>query len=266
MVTILLQYYRRINVKFAIDFGHNVKNDTGAVGIGGVKEDYLTDLVGGKLIDLLKSQSHQTLNVTPRAAHSLGNSLAQRTRSANNWGADIFVSIHFNAFNGKAYGSEVYATSSAGKGIAQGVQDKLVELGFTNRGVKSANFYVLKHTNMPAILVECCFIDSERDMRLFNPDLMAVAIAQGLIGEFEEDETVSEVARLSVHTSTVLKPSTEQSADLPTSVLRDIQVGNYRVCNLMEEEGHYAFNFEDELIGAPKHYIYKGACDLVAID
>lgn len=74
----------------------------------------------------------------------------------------------------------MYAISPRGRSIAQSVLSKIVDLGFRNRGVKNKGFYVLRNTKAPAILIEGCFIDSQRDMNLFNAEKMATAIVKGL--------------------------------------------------------------------------------------
>ena len=106
--------------------------------------------------------------------------------AANNSDADIFVSIHCNAFNGEAHGTEVevYPGSIRGKQLGEYIQRQIVDaLGTTDRGLKDrSGLYVLKHTDMPAVLVELAFIDNEDDAALLrdNQDDFARAIARGV--------------------------------------------------------------------------------------
>jgi N-acetylmuramoyl-L-alanine amidase len=66
---------------------------------------------------------------------------------------------------------------------------EIVALGFNSRGVKNgAHLYVIRNTSAPAILVECCFCDSRRDMDLFDPEKMANAIVKGLTGQLPKPE------------------------------------------------------------------------------
>jgi hypothetical protein len=169
-------------MKYGIDCGHNATPDTGAVGIK--QEDVLTLAVGSRVMAGLRSLGHEVVNCTPTKASSVGDSLRQRCQIANSEKVDVFVSIHFNAFNCKAYGTEVYAMSNSGKTLAKNVINEICSLGFFNRGVKDgSHLYVLKNTCMPAILVECCFVDSATDMNLLNADTMAAAIVKGLTGQ-----------------------------------------------------------------------------------
>ncbi|MEH2267395.1 MAG: N-acetylmuramoyl-L-alanine amidase [Nostoc sp.] len=169
-------------MKFGIDSGHNCPPDTGASGIK--FEDNLTLDVGNRVIAKLRALGNEVVVCKPSSARTVTESLSKRCSTANASKVDIYVSIHFNCFNGQANGTEVYATSETGRKIAKPVLDEIVKLGFFNRGVKSgSHLYVLKNTDMPAILVEGCFIDSSRDMNLFNPEAMANAIVKGLTGK-----------------------------------------------------------------------------------
>ena len=245
-------------MKFAIDIGHNCLNDSGAVGLR--KEDDLTMEVGVKLMQLLEAAGHRTLSCLPKVATSVSDSLRQRVEKANTHHANVFVSIHFNAFNGKAYGSEVYALSRAGKGIGREVLDEICQLGYFNRGVKSANFYVLRYTRMPAILIEACFCDHKGDMAFYDGARLAKAICKGLIGEVPElyEKTPG---KMLVTQNTYLKPSTEQSIDLPAQELVALAPGEYSLLDYSpEEESHYCVELKDF---TDKHYIYSRHCQII---
>ena len=251
-------------MRFGIDSGHNCPNDTGAVGIK--VEDSLTLEVGNLLRAKLASAGHTVINCTPNSASSLIDSLSKRVDKANSTAVDVFVSIHFNKFlNGSAttaspMGCEVYALSNIAAGIAQPVVNKIVRLGFNDRGVKSANLYVLKNTIMPAILIEVCFLDSTADMNLLSSvgtDKIAEAIKEGLIGE-HEDTSTPRPGTLKIITATILKPSTEQGADLPPSSLVSIAPGNYPVLDSGFEENHWWVKWPDTSQGGRnRHFIFK---------
>ncbi|MEI3650928.1 MAG: N-acetylmuramoyl-L-alanine amidase [Dolichospermum lemmermannii FEM_B0920] len=169
-------------MKFGIDIGHNCPPDSGAEGIK--SENKLTMEVGNKVIAKLENLGHTVIACKPNSASTVNQSLGSRCEKANSNRVDIFVSIHFNAFNGQANGTEVFAISDAGKKVAQKVLDEIVKLGFFNRGVKSgSHLYVLRRTNMPGILIECCFIDSAKDIQLYDGETMANAIVAGLTGK-----------------------------------------------------------------------------------
>ncbi|HEY9690497.1 MAG TPA: N-acetylmuramoyl-L-alanine amidase, partial [Coleofasciculaceae cyanobacterium] len=161
-------------------------------------EDELTTAVGTRVISKLRSLGHTVLSCTPRSASSVTNSLWQRCNVANLNRVDVFVSIHFNSFNGVVNGTEVFAASAAGEKLAAPVLREIVALGFNNRGVKNgAHLYVIRNTSSPAILVECCFCDSRRDMDLFDPEKMATAIVKGLTGQVPKPEAAPPPAQSS---------------------------------------------------------------------
>lgn len=90
---------------------------------------------------------------------------------------DYFISFHRNAFKPEqATGAEVFVYSLAdwnkkAHALAAAIQKALVTVGFHNRGVKQAAYYVLKHTKAPAILLEIGFIDNSHDNQLFDTQL-----------------------------------------------------------------------------------------------
>ena len=195
-------------MKIFIDPGHNHSGaDTGAAG-NGLKEQDITYLVASKVKPILERCGIEVKLSRNAITDSLSNnsvnaSLSARTRMANDWGADLFVSIHCNAGGGT--GTETYSyqagISSAYK-LAQAVQKRMVEMvGLPDRGVKTKSLYVLHYTNMPAILVETAFIDHKNDAAVLGSETgqqaFAEAIARGIcdytgIAYREGDELMSQ--------------------------------------------------------------------------
>lgn len=174
-------------MKYGIDIGHNAAYDTGATGIR--QEDDLTREVGLKVIQKLIALGYIVINCTPSTAGSLFQSLNYRTTIANKNMVDQFISIHFNLGGGR--GTEIFAISEKGRLLAEKVLAPILALGYVNRGIKDGgNLYVLNHTEAPAILVECCFLDSTEDMNRYNGENMANAIVQGLTGVMTVPATI----------------------------------------------------------------------------
>lgn len=110
---------------------------------------------------------------------------------ANKNDADLALDIHFNAGGGD--GAEVFATYSGGYGTTLGnnILDELEKIGQNSRGVKYKTeggvdyFGFIRETNMPAVIVECGFLDNKTDRKLFDTvkeqQAMGVAIAKGII-------------------------------------------------------------------------------------
>lgn len=163
------------------------KPDPGAVSPNGVRESDITAAVASMVSKYL-----QDIGYT--APIMQADSLLSVTSAANGWDADIFVSIHCNAAdNPAAQGSETYHIAGGAKSekLARCIQSQIVtSVPITNRGVKTAGFYVLKNTDMPAVLVELAFLSNEWDESLLTDparqDEFARAIARGITDYFAE--------------------------------------------------------------------------------
>ena len=84
--------------------------------------------------------------------------------------ADVFLSLHINSSVNKDIGgfsTYYYPKTNNDLRLAQNVQKKLADnFGVDDLGVRQANFYVVKHISMPAILVEMCFISNPKEEKL----------------------------------------------------------------------------------------------------
>ncbi|NFG28499.1 LysM peptidoglycan-binding domain-containing protein [Clostridium botulinum] len=167
----------------AIDIGHNVNFDGGAVGIR--SENELNKLVGEALINKFKSTNINVINCTPYNAVSLHDSLNQRTFAANKGKADFFISIHHNSGGGR--GSEALClTGGIAEKVGNSVLNELYNIGFYNRGVKERrDLFVINQTIMPALLIECAFCDSENDMNGYNHESVANSLFKGICNVFD---------------------------------------------------------------------------------
>lgn len=169
-------------MKINVHAGHNYH----VPGAGGQFSETREDRrVKDKLIALLRAEGHTVYDCTDEDARTQNANLAAIVRKCNAHSVDLDVSIHFNAFNGTAHGTEVWVPNgSSQRARAKRICDKISALGFDDRGVKSTNsLYVLRNTKAPALLVECCFCDSRIDARLYDADTMAKAIAEGILGK-----------------------------------------------------------------------------------
>lgn len=169
-------------MKVFINPGHCIGDDDGACGFG------LTEARVAMNISRRVEKYLQAVDYETKLFQYDG--LAEIVDVSNYWGADIFVSIHCNAANGQASGTETfyYEFSEEGEKLAECIQRQIVSrLGTVNRGVKTKidggyDVFVVKHTNCPAVLVETAFIDNVFDNHLLeeNEDDFARAIACGI--------------------------------------------------------------------------------------
>ena len=168
-------------MKIALDFGHTLRGaDTGAEGNGRREQD-CTREIGNKLYNKLVNSGYEVKIVSVDSANSVNESLSARVNNANNWGADLYISIHLNSGGGT--GTEVFTYKGQENTYARNILNSICSLGYANRGIKGSNLYVINHTNMPAMLIECCFIDNAHDMGMYSATNFAEAIYRGITGQ-----------------------------------------------------------------------------------
>jgi N-acetylmuramoyl-L-alanine amidase len=183
-----------MSIKIYIDQGHNPRDfNTGAVGNGYFEQDITYD-IGKRLFALLS----QNPNFTPRLSRptadtvlgfSNSSSLQVRVNEANEWGADVFISLHTNASdNANASGAEVLIYSldlPIPRELGTDILEELTSAtGLRNRGLKERpGLYVLRRTAMPALLVEMGFItnSTDADLMVNSPELFARGIYRGIL-------------------------------------------------------------------------------------
>ena len=167
-----------------IDAGHGGQ-DPGTIGIGGLTEKSIVLPISLDVADILRKQG-----IEVRMTRDTDNfiSLKGRTDFANKIDADLFVSIHANAINlsrPDVNGLETYYYKS-GRRLAEVIHWSILNgVEIENRGIRRARFFVLRHSTMPAVLVEVGFVTGVRDApKLKSPShrrQMAEAIARGVI-------------------------------------------------------------------------------------
>ena len=177
--------------KIFIDQGHNPENPNAGAEGSGYREQDLVYRIGVILSDILTRRGFETRLSRTSADTQLGSSnltsLQERVNTANAWGADYFISLHTNASASEAAsGSEalVYSADSVAYDLGEDILAQLsIATGLRNRGVLlRPGLYVLRKTNMPAVLVELGFITNPGDAALManSPDLFAVGVADGI--------------------------------------------------------------------------------------
>lgn len=171
-------------VVVVLDPGHGGP-DPGAVGIGGLSEIDIVDPVANRVAELLRESGVEPI-LTRTGNYDLD--LDPRVDLANRIQANLFVSIHANAISMSrpdVNGIETYYYQS-GDRLAETIHASLIDAtGSNDRGVRTARFYVLRYTDMPAVLLELGFVTGDQDApRLRNPDYqetLARSIARGIL-------------------------------------------------------------------------------------
>ncbi|GGE85050.1 N-acetylmuramoyl-L-alanine amidase [Priestia taiwanensis] len=171
-----------------IDPGHG-GSDSGGTG-NGLVEKNLTYTIAAKVQSYLLTY-YQSADARVTRWSDTYVSLDQRCQIANNANADFFLSIHINAGGGTGYEDYIYSGLSSTGPTAQkrdifhnAVVPVLQKYGLKDRGKKKADFYVLRKTNMDAILTEAAFIDTTFDANLMKNETflndLSAAYARGV--------------------------------------------------------------------------------------
>lgn len=170
------------------DPGHGGR-DLGAVGTTRYEKD-LTLTLAQKTAAILVASGNYNVHFTRDVDKdfcgyyfNVDTDLANRVDIANQMGGSVFVCFHINSANAEAHGNEVYAWQPGGPAekLAKAINARMAaQLDMVDRGVKFADWYVCRKTNMPASLVEYGFINSEEDVIVAKMDQAALAIAQGI--------------------------------------------------------------------------------------
>ncbi len=183
------QIPRRIRNKIIIiDPGHG-GNDTGALR-NNIQEKDLTLAIAQKVRKELQKRGYSNVIMTRSSDSTLA--LADRVRIANDYHADIFVSIHINSsVKNEIHGIETHYYSESGYNVAKIMHKKLMSrVDANDRGLFKSKFYVINHTEAPAVLLELGFISNASERSLLNSEKRqsdsAKAIAEGITEYFME--------------------------------------------------------------------------------
>lgn len=170
--------------------GHNYQSTGASALINEVVEDRK---IKDAITKYLRQDGVTTVDATPgNCTQSVD--LRLGTDTANKAKAELFVPVHFNAAF-KSYvgaiGIEVFVNSKNYKGVQVGTRivNALGDLGFKNRGVKDGmvtkRLHDIRQSNMPAVLVEVCFVEATEDVKLYKqlgPDKMGKVLAEAILG------------------------------------------------------------------------------------
>ena len=149
------------------------------------KEDRI---VKDEVIRLLRQEGHIVYDCTDEGGRTQSENLRNIVKKCNAHSVDLDVSIHLNSGGGT--GVEVWNYDRRTKDVSDRICLAISEkLGIRNRGSKfTQNLYVLNNTDSKAVLIECCFVDSEIDYDAWSGSQCAKAIVEGILGESISDD------------------------------------------------------------------------------
>ena len=228
-------------MRIFIDPGHG-GTDSGAVGQL-LHEKTVTLNVSNRVSYHLRRHSQEV--VMSRTTDKTM-SLSQRTSIENASKFDVAISIHCNAFNGTAKGVETYTYkgTTTQKKLASSVHNSILssKLYTVDRGLKTANFHMLRETKAVAILVELAFIDNVDDANLLKTkqEEYAIAIAKGILNylgvswkdEISNTQTPTPTNNKSLYIVSVGAYSSKENAENMVNELKKKGCNSYiHTCN-----------------------------------
>jgi N-acetylmuramoyl-L-alanine amidase len=170
--------------KVVIDAGHG-DHDSGAVSITGKYEKDFTLAMAKKVSALLAKDSRFEVLMT--RSDDTFVELNGRVAFANDNQATLFLSIHGNKFKPSVSGTETYYYRDDSSAFAQIIHKHVVEAtGFNDRGVRQADFRVIKYTNMPAVLVEVGYLSNQNDEAAMYQEAFQNQVAASLASGIKE--------------------------------------------------------------------------------
>lgn len=181
-------------MKLNVHGGHSLK----CRGASGLLDEVNEDRkVKNKVIELLRANGHTVYDCTDDVGATQNANLRNIVNKCNSRKVDLDVSIHLNAGGGTGTEVYIYSDSSKAKGYAQRIVNNISNsLGIRNRGVKtSTNLYVLRKTESPSLLIECCFVDNAVDKVKWNSDKCAKAIVEGIMNATVNNITHAEAPK-----------------------------------------------------------------------
>ncbi|MGG4453231.1 N-acetylmuramoyl-L-alanine amidase [Brevibacillus porteri] len=183
---------RKVTLKVAIDAGHGPDTPGKRTPDGSMREYHFNSAVAKRVRDLLAEYEGASVLFVHEDGRDVP--LGERTDRANEWGANVYISIHADAagpgdwYDANGITTFVYTKADGTtRKLADNVQASLIaHTGRRNRGVKQADFYVLRQTDMTAILCECGFMTNREEAVLLKSDAYRDKVARAIVEGLEK--------------------------------------------------------------------------------
>lgn len=169
-------------MRIAVNAGHT-KAAPGAAG-------YLNEIEENRplkdaLIAELRMRGHEVIDITSPDHLDQNNDLAMQCAAANQSGAELAVTVHFNSAGGNGPEVWYWQGNKSGAVYASKIAEAIAEaIGRPNRGAKTGtSYYFLRHTHMTGLIIETCFVDTLEDAQAYKaagPAKVAAAIADAI--------------------------------------------------------------------------------------
>lgn len=173
--------------KIMLDAGHDINTPGKRSLDGSMREFQFNKAVVLKMVELLKGYENAQVFLSHDLSDGIDTPLKTRTSLANRLGVDVYLSVHANAGPTSARGVETFIFPKAPAhtvrlgDIIHTELARMTKEETLNRGVKRADFQVLRETNMNSVLVECGFMTNASDLAWLKSDSYRNDVAQGLV-------------------------------------------------------------------------------------
>jgi N-acetylmuramoyl-L-alanine amidase len=220
-------------VKIFIDPGHG-GTDSGAVG-NGIQEKNVTLQIGLRIRDILEREYSNVLVRMSRTGDTTV-SLNQRSNAANSWGADFLYSVHVNSGGGVGYEDYIWSGLSNSSRTAQMQRSIHSEImsrnNMNNRGMKKADFHMLRETNMDAVLTENGFIDNTGDAAKMKDPAWVESVARGHVVGLERIFNLTRNGNVAVPSAPVTAPTPAPAPSSGRTLYLPASADTWRIYNI----------------------------------
>ncbi|MFS0775448.1 N-acetylmuramoyl-L-alanine amidase [Neobacillus sp. 3P2-tot-E-2] len=172
-------------VKIMLDPGHDINTPGKRAPDGSMREFEFNKATALHVVDILSQYNGVEVYYSHELNDGIDTSLDSRAALANRLQVNCLVSIHANAGAASARGIETYIylnTPTSTDNLARMIHDHTITItGMNNRGVKRADFAILRESNMDALLIECGFMTNNEDLALLKSDEYRRRCAQGIV-------------------------------------------------------------------------------------
>lgn len=168
-----------------LDPGHDINTPGKRAPDGSMREFEFNKATALHVADILSQYNGVEVFLSHDLNDGIDTSLDARAALANRLQVNCLVSIHANAGAASARGIETYIylnTPTSTDNLARMIHDYTINItGMVNRGVKRADFAILRESNMDALLIECGFMTNNEDLALLKSDEYRRRCAQGIV-------------------------------------------------------------------------------------
>lgn len=225
-------------MRYSIHAGHNPDGLVASGAAGYMKESVENRKIVNYIMSHVDEKEAVICDVTVNDGKSQNDILQRLCQRMNNVMSEFNISIHLNAGCGTGVECWTYGESAEAGRLAKKICENISALGFRNRGVKqSKSLYILRHTVRPTIIVEVCFVDTERDYETYMQ-----------IGYEKVAEAIMEALGIAYVNNDSAETDEEDEPTSNTDNLYYVQVGAFRnkenaeyLVDALVEEGFSAY-------------------------